>query len=170
MAGCIKDDDDDDEIKIGKDFTETVSGVELEMVYVKGGTFRMGATEEQWEYAARGGVKSKGYKYSGSNNIDEVAWYDDNSEDETHSVGKKSPNELGIYDMSGNVWEWCSDWFDDYSSDAQADPTGSSTGSYRMYRNGCWYYFAGECRVANRSGSIPGDRYDFLGFRVVCLP
>ncbi len=127
-------------------------------------------TEAQWEYAARGGVKSKGYKYSGSNNIDEVAWYDDNSEDETHSVGKKSPNELGIYDMSGNVWEWCSDWYDYYSSETQTDPTGPFTGSGRVDRGGGQDINAGSCRVSRRGGGNPGYRSIDGGFRVVCLP
>jgi len=254
VVGCSKDDDDDNKIKIGKDFTETVSGVELEMVYVKGGTFMMGATEEQgddaydwekpahevtltkdyyigkfevtqgvweavmgenpssfdesgddypvehvswneiqdflrelnrltgrkyalpteaqWEYAARGGNKSKGYKYSGGNDIGEVAWYDANSGDKTHPVGKKTPNELGIYDMSGNVWEWCSDCYDNYyySESPETDPTGPSEGSNRVVRGGGWFNGAGGCRVSNREYTHQGFRYDYCGFRVVCLP
>lgn len=250
FAGCS----DDDDKKIGKDFTETVSGVKLEMVYVKGGTFNMGATSEQgsdayddekpvhsvtlsdyyigkfevtqglwekvmgsnpsyfdkgddypvesvswndiqafltklneltgkkyalpteaqWEYAARGGGKSVGYKYSGSNTIDNVAWYWDNSavdgDYSTHPVGTKQPNELGIYDMSGNVWEWCSDWYDSYSSESQTDPIGPVTGSYRVLRGGCWYDDAWYCRVSFRGSNDPDFRSNFYGFRVVLFP
>lgn len=96
-------------------------------------------TEAEWEYAARGGNKSKGYKYSGSNRIDDVAWYDGNSGAVTHEVAKCYPNELGLYDMSGNVWEWCSDWYGSYSSVAQVDPSGAGTGSSRVNRGGSWY-------------------------------
>ena len=259
FAGCSKDHDDDGKIKIGEDFTETVSGVEIEMIYVKGGTFRMGATEEQgddaydsekpvhsvtlsdyyigkfevtqglwekvmgttiheqlikadysstygvgsdypmyyvnweeaqefctrlgqltgknyalpteaqWEYAARGGVKSRGYKYSGSNTIGNVAWYRDNSSSSTHPVATKQPNELGLYDMSGNVWEWCSDWHGSYSSESQSNPTGPSTGSGRVLRGGSWSFNARSCRVSNRLYSYPSSRYFNSGFRVVLL-
>ncbi len=243
----------------GGDFTETVSGIEFDIVYVKGGTFQMGATSEQgrdydsderpvhsvtlsdyyigkfevtqglwekvmgttiheqrikagysstngvgsdypmyyvnweeaqefckklsqltgktyvlpteaqWEYAARGGVKSKGYKYSGSNTIGNVAWYDDNSSESTHPVGTKQPNELGIYDMSGNVWEWCSDWYGSYSSESQSNPTGPSTGSYRVLRVGSWSSDAWYCRVSNRGSLNPSSRDYYIGFRVVLL-
>jgi len=95
-------------------------------------------TEAEWEYAARGGASSKGYKYSGSNTVGNVAWYYYNSGDKTHTVGGKAANELGIYDMSGNVWEWCSDWYGIYSSNAQTNPTGPSSGSYRVFRGGCF--------------------------------
>ena len=111
-----------------------------------GETFRV-PSEAQWEYAARGGNKSKGYIYSGSNTIDDVAWY---SSSTTHPVKTKAPNELGIYDMSGNVLEWCSDWYGSYSSAAQTDPTGPSTGLYRVKRGGSWGYHARACRVAFR--------------------
>ncbi|MCX4291825.1 MAG: formylglycine-generating enzyme family protein [Odoribacter sp.] len=260
FAGCSKDHDDDGKIKIGEDFTEKVSGVEIEMIYVKGGTFMMGATEEQgddaygdekpvhsvtlsdyyigkfevtqelwekvmgttirqqrdkedsryilagvgsdypmyyvnweeaqefctrlgqltgknyalpteaqWEYAARGGVKSRGYKYSGSNTIGNVAWYGDNSSSSTHPVATKQPNELGLYDMSGNVWEWCSDWKGYYSSKSQSNPTGPSTGSYRVLRGGSWSSYAGHCRVSYRNYYIPSGRNNYNGFRVVLL-
>ena len=127
-------------------------------------------TEAQWEYAARGGNQSKGYNYSGSNNIDEVAKYDSSG---GHSnVKSKKPNELGIYDMSGNVWEWCSDWYSSssYSSLSQPNPQGPSSGSYRVLRGGSWSCSAGYCRVAYRGSYNPSNiRYD-CGFRVVCLP
>ena len=126
-------------------------------------------TEAQWEYAARGGNQSKGYTYSGSNNIDEVAIYDVYSS--KHSkVKRKRPNELGIYDMSGNVWEWCSDWYGSYSSSSQTNPQGPNSGSLRVLRGGSWGYYASGCRVANRSSLNPSYADDFYGFRVVCLP
>jgi formylglycine-generating enzyme required for sulfatase activity len=230
-------------------FTETTAGLNLEMVFVKGGTFEMGCTSEQsdcdddekpvhsvtvddfyigkyevtqaqwkaimgsnpshfddcgsncpvenvswndvqefieklnqktgknyrlpteaeWEYAARGGGKSKGYKYAGSNSIGTVAWYDDNSGSETHPVGQKQANELGIYDMSGNVWEWCSDWYDSdyYSSSPRNNPAGPSSGSRRVLRGGSWGSRGRICRVANRNNLSPGSSYSNSGFRLV---
>ena len=130
-----------------------------------GKTFRL-PTEAEWEYAARGGKKSKGYKYAGSNNIDDVAWYYENSNNKTHPVKTKRPNELGIYDMSGNVWEWCSDNYGAYSSSSQTNPTGPSSGSDRVYRGGSWSGDAGRCRVSNRDDYRPSSRYNNLGFRL----
>ncbi|MGN1235838.1 MAG: formylglycine-generating enzyme family protein, partial [Bacteroidaceae bacterium] len=251
---------------VGKDKVFTVGEVEFTMKYVKGGTFRMGATSEQqnpgydeepvhrvtlssfyigetevtqalwtavmgsnpshfkgdynpvenvyrndcqefitklnnltgkkfhlpteaeWEYAARGGNKSKGYQYSGSNNIDDVAWYWKNSGDsylsgtdddcdaskiiknnsKTHPVKTKQPNELGIYDMSGNVREWCQDWKGDYSSSSQTTPTGASSGSLRVTRGGGWDDFARYCRSAFRGNIFPDARDYNLGLRL-CL-
>ena len=129
-------------------------------------------TEAEWEYAARGGNKSKGYKYSGSNTIGDVAWYTSNSGSKTHPVGQKQPNELGIYDMSGNVYEWCSDWYSSsyYSSSPQTNPTGPTRGSRRVYRGGSWYNGAYYCRVSYRGNDYPGDRYNGMGFRIVCEP
>ena len=140
-----------------------------------GKNFRL-PTEAEWEYAARGGNKSRDYKYSGSNTIGDVAWCYENAYDVgktspdygTHTVGTKSPNELGLYDMSGNVWEWCSDWYGDYSSSAQTNPTGPATGSYRVFRGGSWYYSAQSCRVANRSYGTPVSPNNDRGFRLVC--
>jgi len=124
-------------------------------------------TEAEWEYAARGGNKSKGHKYSGSDNVDDVAWYDSNSGNKAQEVGKKAPNELGIYDMSGNVWEWCSDWDGNYSSSAQTNPYNNSTaGSNRVVRGGSCYFVAALVRVALRSGSSPASTSDHLGFRI----
>ena len=128
-------------------------------------------TEAQWEYAARGGNKSKGYKYSGSNDIEEVAWYNYNSDKQTHRVGTKKANELGIYDMSGNVLEWCSDWWAyPYDEDDTDNPQGPVNGSERVARGGSWNHDAIACRVAIRFDAPPGDRYGTLGFRVACLP
>ncbi len=127
-------------------------------------------TEAQWEYAARGGVKSRGYKYSGSNTIGNVAWYSDNSSSSTHPVATKQPNELGLYDMSGNVWEWCSDWYGSYSSESQSNPTGPSTGSNRVLRGGSWCNSARNCRVSFRNYSYPSNRSFNDGFRFVLLP
>ena len=123
-------------------------------------------TEAEWEFAARGGTKSCGYKYSGSDNIGSVAWYDDNSDGKTHEVGTKSANELGIYDMSGNVLECCNDWYGDYFGGSVTDSTGASSGSNRVARGGCWFSSARFCRSANRSWFTPSYRYDCLGFRL----
>ena len=133
-----------------------------------GKTFRL-PTEAEWEYAARGGNQSKGYKYSGSNSISDVAWCVDNSNRTTHAVGEKQPNELGIYDMSGNVWEWCQDWYGSYSSDSQINPIGPSSGSYCVYRGGSWEGYANYCRVSERGSFSSGSRGDYLGFRLVCV-
>lgn len=123
-------------------------------------------TEAEWEFACRGGNNSRGYKYSGSNYIDNVAWYDGNSGGNTHPVATKSPNELGIYDMSGNVWEWCADWYGDYSSGRQTNPKGPYDGSYRVDRGGCWYYLARCCRSSLRDNFSPTYRDDDLGLRL----
>ncbi|GHT82313.1 hypothetical protein FACS189467_7460 [Bacteroidia bacterium] len=141
-------------------------------VKVNGGTlgtkhYRL-PTEAEWEYAARGGASSGGYTYSGSNTIDDVAWYDSNSGRKSHAVGTTpSANELGIYDMSGNVGELCSDWFGDYSSSAQTNPTGASEGSSRVARGGTWYGDEQYCRVAFRTYPAPDTRSFPLGFRLV---
>lgn len=123
-------------------------------------------TEAEWEYAARGGKQSQGYKYGGSDTAAHVAWHWDNSNSTTHAVGAKSPNELGIYDMSGNVWEWCNDWYDNYNSSSQINPTGASFGSYRVIRGGCWIYDACRARVSLRYYNSPELRYNNLGFRL----
>lgn len=124
--------------------------------------------EAQWEFAARGGNKSKGYKYAGGNNIGDVAWYDDSSM--SHPVAQKQPNELGLYDMSGNVCEWCQDWYGGYSSNAQTNPQGPASGLDRVSRGGGWGSFTRICRVSTRWSNEPVDRYSFLGIRLCLIP
>ncbi|MCL1938596.1 MAG: formylglycine-generating enzyme family protein [Candidatus Azobacteroides sp.] len=121
-------------------------------------------TEAEWEFAARGGKKSKGYKYSGNDTLNIVAWYDDNSGEKTHAVGSKLPNELDIYDMSGNVWEWCNDWYGAYAGNPQ-NPT---SGSNRVLRGGSWVALARAARVSFRIDFVPDYHYNFLGFRLAC--
>ena len=130
-----------------------------------GRKFRL-PTEAEWEYAARGGKKSRSYQYSGSSNISDVAWYDGNSGSKPHPVGTKQANELGIYDMSGNVYEWCSDWYGSYSSSSQTNPTGADSGSCRVFRGGCWINFARRCRLSYRDHNTPDERFYDLGLRL----
>ena len=131
-----------------------------------GKKFRL-PTEAEWEYAARGGRKSRGYQYCGSSTISDVAWYNGNSGSKTHPVGSKQANELGIYDMSGNVYEWCQDWYGSYVSSSQTNPTGAVSGSDRVFRGGCWGSDAGDCRSSFRRYDTPGSHYYFLGLRLV---
>jgi len=154
---------------------ETVSWNECQAFIRKlnsltGATFRL-PTEAEWEYAARGGSQSIGYKFSGSDNFGTVAWYDGNSSSTTHPVKGKQPNELGLYDMSGNVYEWCADWYDSsyYSSSPSSNPKGPSAGPgfYRVIRGGSWWHHALNCRVAYRGGSTPSDACYYLGLRLV---
>ena len=133
---------------------------------ITGRKFRL-PTEAEWEYAARGGKMSRGYQYSGSSNISDVAWYDGNSGSKTHPVGTKQANELGIYDMTGNVWEWCQDRYGSYVSSSQKNPTGTVRGSNRVYRGGGWDIFAWSCRLSCRNYGPPYFRYDYLGLRLV---
>ena len=132
-----------------------------------GQRFRL-PTEAEWEYAARGGNKSSNYTYPGSNNLKDVAWYKDNSNSKTHSVKTKAPNELGIYDMSGNVWEWCEDWYDEsyYKNSPTTDPTGPASDSFRVYRGGGWLNFATDCHSAYRGFGMPSGTGDSLGLRL----
>ena len=125
-------------------------------------------TEAEWEYAARGGNQSKGFKYSGSNTIEDVAWYSANSGSKTHPVGTKGANELGIYDMSGNVWEWCSDWYDEnyYKNSVAQNPKGAQSGSLRVLRGGSWYSNVNNCRSSFRNRTVPNDRFSYFGFRL----
>jgi formylglycine-generating enzyme required for sulfatase activity len=124
-------------------------------------------TEAEWEYAARGGNRSRGYKYSGGDNLDEVAWFLDNSDKQSHPVGAKKANELGIHDMSGNVWEWCQDWYGSYSDSSQHNPVGTSNGANRIDRGGGWRSEAVHCRVTDRDDDGPELSNINLGFRVV---
>lgn len=135
-------------------------------------------TEAQWEYAARGGHKTplEPNLYAGSNDIESVAWYWGNSQHipdsgSTYPVAMKQPNSLGIYDMSGNVWEWCLDWSGYYNADPEIDPVGPTNGQYRVLRGGSWYNYAWRCRVTYRYNNYPeGDDYvHVIGFRIVAL-
>mgnify|MGYP003295223508 CR=1 FL=1 len=131
-------------------------------------------TEAEWEYAARAGDNTvDSLTYSGTSDVNELekyAWYYDNSDSTTHEVGKKEANAYGLYDMSGNVWEWCWNWYtDSYNTTTEggSDPTGSSAGSYRVYRGGSWNYYSGSCAVSYRNFNYPFGRGSLLGFRVV---
>lgn len=133
---------------------------------ITGRKFRL-PTEAEWEYAARGGKKSRGYQYSGSNKISDVAWYSSNSEHKTQPVGLKLANELGLYDMSGNVDEWCFDRFGFYSALSQTNPLGADDGICRVYRGGSWEQTAGFCRSSDRSNyGTSKNRIYNLGFRL----
>ena len=145
----------------------------IKLNQLTGKNFRL-PTEAEWEYAARGGKKSRGYKYSGSNTVGDVAWYWENIPSQssgtagygTQTVATKAPNELGLYDMSGNVWEWCQDWYGSYSAEAQTNPTGPTSGSGRVCRGGSWYDFAKECRVSRRNYLNPSLSDVNLGLRL----
>ena len=130
-----------------------------------GRTFRL-PTEAEWEFAARGGTLSRGYKYAGSDNLSDVAWYDGNSGNHTNAVKTKFPNELGLYDMSGNVWEWCNDWCSGYTASSQTNPMGPSSGSRRVYRGGSYVGSARSCRVSYRGCHGPSDSGYHLGLRL----
>lgn len=130
-----------------------------------GKTFRL-PTEAEWEFAARGGIKSQGYKFAGSNNLDEVAWYGNNCTQCTHKVAQKQPNELGLYDMSGNVYEWCQDWHGYFSDVAQNNPTGPTEGLDRIGRGGCWLNPMTNCRVSSRFATGPDNSDNYMGLRL----
>ena len=131
-----------------------------------GKQFRL-PTEAEWEFAARGGKKSHGYKYAGGNDLDKVAWHWKNCSGKTHEVGKKLPNELGLYDMSGNVEEWCQDWFAYYSSSNMKNPIGPSSGSTRVFRGGCVASGTKECHLSDRSSIGPDEHIYYMGLRLV---
>ncbi len=126
--------------------------------------------EAEWEYAARGGNKSEGHKYSGSDVVNDVAWYTSNTYDSgTQPVGTKTPNELGIYDMSGNVWEWCMDWYGDYEDKAIKNPKGKASGNNKVLRGGSWSRGSKLCRIASRGYNLPDARFSYNGFRLVLV-
>jgi len=161
---------------IGQNYPIDVSWVDAQafcrkLSIITGRTYCL-PTEAQWEYAARGGVKGGNdkTKYSGSWSLDAVAWYDSNSGNRTHIVKTKKPNELGLYDMSGNVWEWCSDKYGSYNANELNNPTGASSGSFRVVRGGSWSIDASFCCVSYRDFDTPVIRNDSYGFRVVVLP
>ena len=172
ILGMIETDNNPSSFKGGDKPVERVSWKDCHTFISKlnsltGKNFRM-PTEAEWEYAARGGKKSRGYKYSGSDNIDDVAWYDGNSGNETHPVKTKHANELGLYDMSGNVWEWCGDWNGSYSSVAQTNPIGPNGNYFRVRRGGSWVSYAKDCRSSYRNNFTPDKCNSRLGFRL-CL-
>lgn len=133
---------------------------------ITGITFSL-PTEAEWEFAALGGNKSNGYRYSGSTTSYYVAWYWEITQN-LHHVAELYPNELGLYDMSGNVWEWCSDWYGNYDDSSQTNPTGPSSGSNRVVKGGSWYDSVTTCRVTCRSSATPSYRAFNVGFRLVC--
>ncbi|MBL8047024.1 MAG: formylglycine-generating enzyme family protein, partial [Anaerolineales bacterium] len=161
-----------------KVFLESLTNLPEVQVYLqelepKGTIFRL-PTEAEWEFAARGGTKSRGFRYAGSDKLKEVAWYNENSYGETKPVGLKFPNELGLYDMSGNVWEWCEDdWHGNYEGapdDGKAWIDSPDRGDYRVIRGGCSFDTPRLCRCSYRRINSPGDRSNCLGFRLVLSP
>lgn len=132
---------------------------------ITGDSFRL-PTEAEWEYAARGGNRSKGYLYCGSDTLANVGWYKDNSEERPHKVRQLAPNELGLYDMSGNIWEWCSDWMGDYTAEDAVNPQGAAEGRSRIVRGGSWLVDAAICRPADRSSGAPRGGGCIVGLRL----
>lgn len=133
--------------------------------HLTGKTYRL-PTEAEWEFASRGGTKSTGHKFSGSADANQVGWFWDNSSNSTHPVARKTPNELGLFDMSGNVWEWCQDWYGTYTSKPVDNPTGPGFGTYRVIRGGAWNYHQGGCRNSCRYSFFPDKQGMSLGFRL----
>jgi formylglycine-generating enzyme required for sulfatase activity len=149
-----------------QDFLKKLNGLEKAP-----GQFRL-PTEAEWEWACRAGARTRFCSGDGEGTLGEYAWYDANSGNTTHPVGKKQPNAWGLHDMHGNVWEWCGDWHDGYSKGwkPQTDPIGPATGSARVLRGGAWYLIPGLCRSAYRISNVPSFRFNIIGFRVVAVP
>ena len=154
-----------DDLPVNNVLWEEADAFVKRLSQMTGYTFHL-PTEAEWEFAARGGKKSKGYLYAGSDDVDEVAWYADNSGGTTHAVGTKKPNELGIYDMSGNAWEWCSDWLAPYSAETQVNPIGPATGEYHVYHGGGWNHGQRYARSSHRRTTTEGYIKSALGLRV----
>ena len=146
-------------------FDDIMNGFLPKLNKIFGKTFRL-PTEAEWEYAARGGKDGTGFRFAGGGNIEKVAWAWDNNTRRTHEVKTKLPNELGLYDMSGNVCEWCLDWYGNYSNSSQTNPQGPSSGSEHVIRGGSWTNIANECRVSYRGKSVPEFRGNYIGFRL----
>lgn len=151
--------------KEGLEPVYTINGTDVAADFSRNG-WRL-PTEAEWEFAARGGNASKGYTYAGSNDIDAVAWFVDNAVSKTFPVGNKNPNELGLYDMSGNVFEWCNDWYGEYEKGLQTDPRGADSGFLRVLRGGSGYRHVGACAVANRTFAAPDHTRFGAGLRMV---
>ena len=154
-----------DDLPVNNVLWEEADAFVKRLSQMTGYTFHL-PTEAEWEFAARGGKKSKGYLYAGSDDVNEVAWYANNSGGKTHAVGTKKPNELGIYDMSGNAWEWCSDWLAPYSAEAQVNPIGPATGEYHVYHGGGWNHGQRYARSSHRRTTTEGYVKSALGLRV----
>jgi formylglycine-generating enzyme required for sulfatase activity len=153
---------------------ERVSWNEVQIFLTKlnmltGKNYRL-PTEAEWEYAAKGGELSQGFRYAGGNNINFVSWYSGNSQGKTQPVGTMNPNELGIYDMSGNVYEWCSDWFDYYTESPKTNPEGPEQGEFKIVKGGSWYGYIGGSRISCRASDDPGNKRSYIGFRVAMSP
>jgi formylglycine-generating enzyme required for sulfatase activity len=150
---------------------ERVSWLDVQEYIIKvneltGKSYRL-PTEAEWEYAARGGQESLGFRFAGKNNINFVSWFTGNSGNKTQPVGKMEPNELGLYDMSGNVWEWTYDWFALYAETQQINPLGPDDGDFKVVRGGSWYGYIGGSRVACRGSDDPSNKRSYIGFRLV---
>jgi len=156
---------------VGISWNDAVAYCEWLSQKVPGKKFRL-PSEAEWEFAARGGTKGGGYTYAGSNTLEEVAWYNKNSDSKTHPVSQKKANDLGLYDMSGNVWEWCADWYGAYEDTGKpvSNPKGPTTGSRRVLRGGSWNFHAVFCRVSHRDNSTPEYRNYNIGFRLASSP
>jgi formylglycine-generating enzyme required for sulfatase activity len=153
---------------------ERVSWLEVQEFLAKlndltGQNYRL-PTEAEWEYAAKGGAESKGFKYSGRSNVNFVSWFSGNSGNKTNPVGTKEPNELGLYDMSGNVWEWVNDWFGAYTDFPKDNPKGPDNGDFRIVRGGSWFGYIGGSRVSCRGSDDPSNKRSYIGFRIVRTP